>query len=193
MNENPLIMIAGRSACGKSTLVERACKDMSLQAIPSYTTRKARYDGEQGHTFVTDEEYDLLENRVAENSFCSNRYCVTAEQIDNPAYTFYVVDCEGIRSFNRNYAGKRPVYTVQIGCDERIRVERLKHRYSKICQNEVEMLNKVLDRVVADNKEFGELDDLTTYYIDNSFDEESSYAKFKELVTRIMKGDNKDV
>ena len=85
----PLIMILGKSASGKSSLVDRACKELGLKAIPSYTTRKPRYDGEQGHTFVTDEEYGELKDIIAENTFCGNKYCVTLEQIENPEYTLY--------------------------------------------------------------------------------------------------------
>lgn len=183
----PLIFVAGKSACGKSTLVDRACKELDLKAIPSYTTRKPRYKGEQGHTFVSNEEYDNLEGIIAENTFCGNRYCITEAQINDSQYAFYVVDCTGIKAFNEKYEGDRPVYTVQVACDEKIRVERLKHRYSKVCENETEMLKKVIDCLVSDNEEFREIDDLTTYYIDNSFSMESSYEKFKKLIMTFIK------
>lgn len=182
----PLIMIIGKSASGKSTLVERICEELNLKAIPSYTTRKPRYEGEPGHTFVNDEEYSHLEDVVAENTFCGNKYCVTEEQVDNPDYTLYVVDCKGVESFNNTYKGSRKIFTLQIVCDEKIRVERLKHRYAKISKNEVEMLNKVIDRLVADSEEFSEVDRIATYYIDNTFDFEDSYRRFKELIMEFL-------
>lgn len=192
MSKNPLIMVVGKSACGKSTLVERACKELGLKAIPSYTTRKPRFENEEGHTFITNDEYDCLENKVAENTFCGNRYCVTAEQADDPQYSLYVVDCAGIKAFKENYQGNRDVYTIQIACDEKIRVERLKHRYSKVCENETEMLRMVIDRLVSDSEEFRDIDDITTYYIDNSFSVDSSYDKFKKLIMTFI-GEDKDV
>lgn len=186
MSNQPLMMIVGKSASGKSSLVERICTELNLKAIPSYTTRKPRYENEQGHTFISDEEYSHLENIIAENTFCNNKYCVTEEQVDNPEYSLYVVDCKGIESFKNTYKGTRKIYTIQISCDEKIRVERLKHRYAKISKNEVEMLNKVIDRLVADNDEFGDIDRIATYCIDNTFDFEDSYRKFKELILEFL-------
>lgn len=186
MNIKPLIMIAGKSAVGKSSLVEDICKELDLKAIPSYTTRQKRFKNEKGHTFVSDAEYDKLKNIVAENTFCGNRYCVTADQINNPEYTLYIVDCKGIESFKEMYNGNRPVHTVQILCDEKIRVERLKHRYAKICKDEIETLNKVIDRMIADNEEFSDIDKLTTYCIRNTFDYEDSYKKFKDLIVTLL-------
>lgn len=182
----PLIMILGKSASGKSSLVEQLCKDMNLKAIPSYTTRKPRYDNEQGHTFVTNEEYSELKDIIAENTFCGNRYCVTLDQIENPEYTLYVIDCKGVECFRQMYKGNRKILTVQITCDEKIRVERLKHRYAKISKNEIETLNKVIERLVADNDEFGDIDRIATYCIDNTFDFEESYRQFKELITTFL-------
>ena len=190
MNDSPLIMIMGKSASGKSSLVERICSELNLKAIPSYTTRKPRYEGEQGHTFVTDTEYANLKNIIAENTFCNNKYCVTEEQVDNPEYSLYVVDCKGVESFRNTYQGKRKVFTVQIVCDEKIRVERLKHRYAKICKNEAETLNKVIDRLVADIEEFSDIDRIATYYVNNTFDFEDSYRQFKELILEFLSQKN---
>lgn len=186
----PLIMIVAKSASGKSTLVERACKDLGIQAIPSYTTRKPRYENEQGHTFVTNEEYGELKDIIAENTFCGNKYCVTLDQIENPEYCLYVIDCKGIECFKQTYKGSRKIYTVQIVCDEKIRVERLKHRYAKICKNEIETLNKVIERLIADSEEFGDIDRVATYCIDNTFDFEESYRQFKELIMTFLNSED---
>ena len=192
MKNNALIMILGKSASGKSTLVEQLCKDLNIKAIPSYTTRQPRYENEQGHTFVTDEEYNQLKNIIAENTFCGNRYCVTQEQIDNTEYSLYVVDCKGVESFKQLYKGNRKVYTVQITCDEKIRVERLKHRYAKISKNELDTLKKVIDRLIADNEEFSDIDRIATYCIDNTFDFEESYRQFKELVMTFINNEEEE-
>ena len=188
----PLIMILGKSASGKSSLVDRACKELGLKAIPSYTTRKPRYDGEQGHTFVTDEEYGELKDIIAENTFCGNKYCVTLEQIENPEYTLYVIDCKGVECFKQMYKGSRQVYTVQITCDEKIRVERLKHRYAKICKDEIETLNKVIERLIADSEEFEDIDRIATYCVRNTFDFDDSFKQFKQLITMFLDKENKE-
>ena len=188
----PLIMILGKSASGKSSLVDRACKELGLKAIPSYTTRKPRYEGEQGHTFVTDEEYGELKDIIAENTFCGNKYCVTLEQIENPEYTLYVIDCKGVECFKQMYKGNRKVYTVQITCDEKIRVERLKHRYAKICKDEIETLNKVIERLIADSEEFEDIDRIATYCVRNTFDFDDSFKQFKQLISMFLDKENKE-
>lgn len=188
----PLILVVGKSASGKSSLVERACKELSLKAISSYTTRKPRYEGEQGHTFVTDEEYSELKNIIAENTFCGNKYCVTLEQIENPEYNLYVIDCKGIEFLKQAYKGNRQMYTVQITCDEKIRVERLKHRYSKICKDEIETLNKVIERLIADSEEFEDIDRIATYCVRNTFDFDDSFKQFKQLITMFLDKENNE-
>lgn len=186
----PLILVLGKSAAGKSSLVERTCTELGLKAIPSYTTRKPRYDKEQGHTFVTAEEYSELKDIIAENTFCGNKYCVTLEQIENPEYSLYVIDCKGVESFRQSYKGNRKIYTVQIACDEKIRAERLKHRYAKISKDELDTLRKVIERLVADNEEFTDIDRIATYCIDNTFDFEESYRQFKELVAKFLENED---
>lgn len=182
----PLILICGKSAVGKSSLVERACDVLNIKAIPSYTTRKPRYKDEQGHTFITNEDYVQLKDIIAENTFCGNKYCVTLDQIENPEYSLYVVDCHGIECMKKKYDGNRQIYIVQIECDEKIRVERLKCRYSKICKNEVETLNKVIERLIADTEEFENIGTLATYCIKNTFDFDESFEQFKELLVMLL-------
>lgn len=183
----PLIVILGRSACGKSSLVDRACKDLNLDVIPSYTTRAPRYEGEKGHTFVTDEQYGKLKDIIAENTFCGKKYCVTLDQINNPDYSLYVCDCTGLQLLQTMYEGDRQIVPVQITCEEKMRAERLKHRYAKISKDETEMLQKVIDRLVADASEFANIDDYCVYCVDNTFSFEDSYNQFRELLTTLLR------
>jgi len=183
---NTMCVLMGKSASGKSSLVEKACKDLGIKAIPSYTTRPPRYDGEEGHTFVTDEQYSKLKDIIAENNFCGKKYCVTLDQIENPEYSLYVCDCTGLKALKEMYAGERTICPIQITCDEKIRAERLKHRYAKISKNEVETLQKVIDRLVADADEFRDIDDLSVYCVDNTFSFEDSYNQFRELLCTLL-------
>ena len=52
-----IYLIVGKSGSGKTTLVE-ALKKYGYTSIESYTTRPKRFEGETGHTFITEEEFD---------------------------------------------------------------------------------------------------------------------------------------
>ena len=61
----PLFCILGASASGKSTLVQMLEKEFNMKQIPSCTTRLPRYEGETGHTFVSEKEFKALLNRLS--------------------------------------------------------------------------------------------------------------------------------
>ena len=53
-----IFLIMGASGSGKTTITEQLEQRYGLTSIQSYTTRAARYVGEKGHIFVSDEEFD---------------------------------------------------------------------------------------------------------------------------------------
>ena len=61
---NCIFLIVGCSGSGKTTITERLEQKYGLKSIQAYTTRKPRYDGETGHTCVSDEEFDKLADMV---------------------------------------------------------------------------------------------------------------------------------
>ena len=61
----PLFCILGASASGKSTLVQMLENKFKMKQIPSHTTRLPRYEGEAGHTFVSEKEFKALLNRLS--------------------------------------------------------------------------------------------------------------------------------
>ena len=96
----PLFLFVGRSASGKTTIANMLEKDGYTQ-ISSYTTRPPRYENEIGHVFISDEEYDKLENIVAFTFYNGYRYCTTLEQINNA--DIYVVDPDGVKTLVNNH------------------------------------------------------------------------------------------
>lgn len=124
----PIILLVGASGSGKSTLAEELEKVYGIKAIPSYTTRPPRYDGEKGHIFVTDEEFDKLENLIAYAETTSARYAVTEDMFEDEQYGVYVIDNSGIKYLKESYKGDREFYVVYITAPLRERYVRMVRR-----------------------------------------------------------------
>ena len=109
---NTIFLIIAPSGAGKTTLAGQLEKMYGLQSIQSYTTRPPRYDGETGHIFVSDKEFDELKDMVAYTEFCGHRYCATAEQVENN--DLYVIDPKGVEYFRQAYHGNKQIKTIYI-------------------------------------------------------------------------------
>lgn len=149
----PIILVIGSSGAGKTTLVNELEQQCKLKAIPSYTTRPPRYENENGHTFVTDEEFNRLDNIIAYAETNNARYCVTQEMFDNEEYSLYVIDNSGVKYLKENYKGDRPMYVVYITCPLRQRYERMINRTD--CNSDI--IGFALDRIEHDAVEFADV------------------------------------
>jgi guanylate kinase len=123
---NYIFLIVGPSGSGKTTVVNRLQKELGLKVIESYTTRPPRYDGEKGHVFVSDKEFDKLENLVGFTKYDGFRYAATAEQVEEN--DIYVIDPAGVKYFKENYHGCKEVRVVGIWANEAYRVLRMAER-----------------------------------------------------------------
>ena len=143
MNNSPLFLFVGKSASGKTTVADMLARDGYSQ-IASYTTRSPRYDGEIGHIFVTDEEYDKLENIMASTLYNGHRYCTTLEQVQEA--DLYVVDVPGVETLMQNYDRlNREVYVLYFSVDVYNRIRRMMDRGDNDSQ--------IVSRLLTDEKE----------------------------------------
>lgn len=100
-----LITVAGRNSAGKSLIAKKVAEALGLNVVKSYATRKPRPEElKKGlencdHIFVSDEEYDKLENITAETEINGARYCTTQEVLDNS--DIYVIDPKGIEACHK--------------------------------------------------------------------------------------------
>ena len=92
---NKKIMIVGRSGCGKDTLAYCLTKNHDLKQLISTTTRPPRYTGEMAHVFVSEEEANMMTDRVAETVINGYQYFATRQQLDE--CDIYVIDPKGLR------------------------------------------------------------------------------------------------
>ena len=123
----PLYLFCGRSASGKTTVANILESVGKYNQLQSYTTRPKRTDDEGGHIFVSDEEFDKLENIIAYTEYNNNRYCATAEQIDEAS--IYVIDVPGIETLLDKYQNDRPIVVVYFDTNIRTRIDRMIDRH----------------------------------------------------------------
>ncbi len=129
-DEHVLLCILGRSASGKDTLVNRLCERTGLKQIISYTTRERRENEGDTHIFITNEQYNYLEQSGQIAAFTQigrYKYCCTINQLyEND---IYVIDWEGVNSLRKLNLPNLRLVTVFINVPDDVREERaLKNR-----------------------------------------------------------------
>lgn len=91
-----LYLIVAKSGCGKDYISDKLCKDYGLKKVISRTTRKPRYEGEDSHIFVSEEQADIeYPNAIKYTDLYGVRYYVLQEDLENG--DLYVIDEKGVR------------------------------------------------------------------------------------------------
>ena len=149
---NCIFLIVGCSGSGKTTITEQLEQKYGLKSIQSYTTRKPRYEGETGHIFISDEEFDKLTDMVAYTEFAGNRYCATAEQVENN--DLYIIDPKGVDFFMKAYKGSKTPKIIFISSNLTTRYERMVGRAETKGKSHQEAIESSLARIANDAGEF---------------------------------------
>lgn len=141
-----ICLLVGPSGSGKTTIAQFLIDRNGWAQVASYTTRAPRHPFEEGHTFITEEEFDKLTDIVAYTEYNGHRYCATAEQIDNNEV--YVVDIPGVESLVQNYKGDKQFVVFIPWVDEDTRRKRMFDRGDSI--------QKIEERIQFDREAFSE-------------------------------------
>lgn len=94
-----MYMIMGRTASGKDYFAE-LLKQHGLSGVKSRTTRPKRFDNEDTHIFVSQDEADKLMDRVAYTKIGNYEYFTTKNDILDK--DFYIIDPIGMISLAEN-------------------------------------------------------------------------------------------
>lgn len=124
---NPLYLFVGRSASGKSTIASILETQYGFSQVQSYTTRDKRCATETGHVFISDSEFDELQNVIGYTEYDGHRYCSTKEQLDEAL--IYVVDTAGVETLLERYQSERPIIIFYFDATVRTRIDRMLNRY----------------------------------------------------------------
>lgn len=82
--EHVVILLAGKTCSGKSTLAKMLCERVGLIALQSYTTRPQRSESDNDHIFTTVEQYLKAkeDGEVAiDGNIAGNYYYATIDQL----------------------------------------------------------------------------------------------------------------
>lgn len=115
LHNQVVFLFVGPSGSGKTTLTEYIAQTLNGKVVSSYTTRPPRYEGETGHVFISESEFDKLGALCAYTEYNGYRYGVTSTLIDES--DFYVIDPAGIHEMLSNYTGKRQPIIIWLDCD----------------------------------------------------------------------------
>lgn len=116
-----LITVAGRNSAGKSLIAKKVAEALGLNVVKSYATRKPRPEELQkglencDHIFISDEEYDKLENITAETEINGARYCTTQDILDKS--DIYVIDPKGIKDLKERCGNRYKILQFYIYAD----------------------------------------------------------------------------
>ena len=122
----PLYLFVGPSGSGKTTIVDELECRYQYKSLQSYTTRPPRCEDEYGHIFVSDNEFDNLQNIIAYTEYNGFRYCATEELINNA--DLYVIDCDGVDTLLSKYNSDRTICIFYFDTTVSVRINRMIER-----------------------------------------------------------------
>lgn len=123
--EHTLLLVMGRTACGKDSLVNKLCERTNLKAITSYTTRPRRENEGDTHIFTTEDVYEQMQidGRVAAyTEIAGYHYWTTIDQLyENDVY---IIDYRGVQTLRELNLPNLRLVTIFINTPDAIREER---------------------------------------------------------------------
>lgn len=186
----PLFLFVGKSSSGKTTIADILENQYGLNQMQSYTTRPPRHENEIGHTFISDEEFDDLENLVAYTNYNGFRYGATAEQVDD--VSIYVIDVPGVETLLERYQTDRPIVVIYFDSSICTRIVRMIGRddsdtaiVSRLYNDEKSDWEKELNKLVWHYKN-NLSKNVTMYTIDANENIEHVLGKIAHLISNEM-------
>lgn len=167
-----LYCIIGKSGIGKTTAVDKLEKEYGYKVLKSYTTRAPRNDGDTDHTYISLDEYENLENKVATCCFNGNYYCATAEQVEDS--DLYVIDCNGVKELQTKYAGAKGIVFIQLSASMDVCLERMLKRGDSE--------DAAWERLRHDYTAFKEAKNLVNYIIPAANDDLEAWEIVKQII-----------
>lgn len=167
-----LYLLVGPSGSGKTSISGTLMASCGYTSVVSYTDRPKRSEDEQGHIFITEEQFNQLKDVVGYTKFDNHQYGTTYDVIN--AHDLYVVDLPGVTELRevckRN---NRPCHVIGIHCPPEIRYQRMVNRgddLTMVCQriahdkDSFAAMNELCD-IIVPNRNFDTTLDIIAYFI----------------------------
>lgn len=122
---NYLYCLVGKSATGKTALMQALRDAYGFTYAESYTDRPRRTPDETGHIFVSPEEFDNMPELMLRRNSADGRYGMTRKMLDTS--TVIALDCQGARELLES-STTRPVKVIGIFSPLYDRIERYHSR-----------------------------------------------------------------
>lgn len=124
-NEHVLLLVIGKSACGKDFLVNRLCERTGLKQVISYTTRERRVSEGETHIFASEEDYERMrtDGKIAAfTQIGQYKYWATIDQLYDA--DVYIIDYEGYKKLRELDLPNLRLVSVFINVPDEIREQR---------------------------------------------------------------------
>lgn len=116
-----IVCIVGESGSGKTLLAEWFEQLYNFHLIQSYTTRPRRSPEENGHTFISEQQFDKFifdkEEMIAFTKFGEFRYCCLRKDVK--FYNTYVIDEVGLKMLKEKYSNDFHIYSIRVHAKDR--------------------------------------------------------------------------
>ena len=155
-----IYILIGASGSGKTAIQNILCSKYNLKPVVSYTTRAPRYEGENNHIFINEEEFYALKNKAAQTCYDDNLYCATEEQVNEA--DLYTLNPDGLTSFRQQYHGDKKHKVIYIDSPFVTRMERMENRGDNF--------DNVLKRIKKDAIEFRGVENIADIIVYNGDD-----------------------
>lgn len=181
-----IIVVAAPSGAGKSSFIEKICREnANLVDTITYTTRAMRLGESQGHPyyFVSEDEFKakidqgfFVEWAMVHNRFYGTPMYQLEEAWKNGRCIIMDVDIQGARTFKEKFPQTKGIFILPPSIDE-LR-KRIIKRDGKVPQDiEIRMENAKNEMKEAPHFDFRLVND----------DFETSYEEFKKIVENLIR------
>lgn len=181
-----MIIVAAPSGAGKSSFVDRICReDSRLEDTITYTTRKMRAGESQGqpYHFVSRSEFETL---IAKNYFIewahvhTNLYGTPLGQLEKAwgrgKCVIMDIDIQGVQTLKKKYPDAKSIFILPPSIDELRR--RVTKRDGKVPEDlEVRMKNAEAEILHAETFDY--------QIVNDEF--EGSYLRFKKIIEELLR------
>lgn len=146
-----IYLIVGRTASGKDYFAN-LLEEKGMTKVKSHTTRPKRFDEEDTHIFITQEEANSIKKRIAYTKIGHDEYFATADDIDGK--DFYIIDPNGIKTLAENMPNTA-FSVIYIKADEK---ERKRHFIARQNCSENDAIELFNNRNNAEKEQFDEFE-----------------------------------